>query len=51
VYRGALNRYGKSNAHFIDCVIASYALAHNFAITTFDEGFEKFGDIRVENDC
>ena len=51
VYREALDRYGKSNAHFVDCVIASYALAHNLAISTFDEGFGKFGDVRIENNC
>jgi predicted nucleic-acid-binding protein len=51
VYRDALDRYGKSNAHFIDCVIASYALVQNLAISTFDEGFQKFGDVRIDNDC
>jgi predicted nucleic-acid-binding protein len=51
IYRDALNRYGKSKAHFIDCVIASFAVMHKLAVTTFDEGFEKFRDIRIENDC
>lgn len=51
VYRDALHRYGKSNAHFIDCVIASYAVMHSVAVTTFDQGFKYFGDIRIENDC
>ena len=48
IYRDALDRYGKTNAHFIDCVIASFASATNLPITTFDEGFGKFGDVRVE---
>jgi len=51
VYRNALNRYGTSNAHFIDCVIASFAVMHKLTVTTFDEGFKHFGDIRIENDC
>lgn len=51
VYRDALNRYGKSNAHFIDCVIASYALAHNMPVSTFDGGFGKFSNVRIENNC
>jgi predicted nucleic-acid-binding protein len=51
LYREALDRYGKSNAHFIDCVIASFAVALNISIATFDAGFGKFGDVHVENNC
>jgi len=50
VHLNALDRYRKGKAHFIDCVIASFAVAHKLAVATFDEGFGKFSDVRVETD-
>jgi hypothetical protein len=46
----ALNRYKGTKAHFVDCLIAATAVAKNLPVSTFDQDFRKFGDVRVETE-
>lgn len=48
VHLDALERYKASKAHFVDCVIAASAVAKKLPVATFDQGFRKFPDVRVE---
>ena len=50
VHLDALERYGKTKCHFVDCVLAATAAAEDVPVATFDEGFRRFSDVRVEND-
>ena len=50
VHLDALNRYKKTKAHFVDCVIAATAVAKNGSVATFDRDFRKFVDVRVETE-
>ncbi len=49
VHLNALDRYRKTKAHFVDCLIAATAAAEKTPVATFDQDFRKFGDVRVEN--
>jgi predicted nucleic-acid-binding protein len=49
VHLNALERYTKTKAHFVDCLIAAAAAAKKTPVATFDQDFRKFGDVRVEN--
>ena len=44
----ALDRYGKTKVHFVDCLIAAAALAENIPVATFDQDFRKFAGVRLE---
>jgi predicted nucleic-acid-binding protein len=44
----ALERYGKTKIHFIDCVIAAFAAENGVSVATLDRDFRKFSDVRVE---
>ena len=44
----ALDRYRKTKAHFVDCLIAATAAAENMPVASFDQDFRKFSDVRVE---
>ena len=46
----ALNRYRKSSAHFVDCLIAATAVAEDTPVATFDQDFGKFGDVALETE-
>jgi predicted nucleic acid-binding protein len=46
----ALRRYGKTKLHFVDCLLAATASAEKLPVATFDLGFRKFADVRVENE-
>jgi hypothetical protein len=46
----ALSRYKGTKAHFVDCLIAATAVAKNVPISTCDQDFRKFGDVRVETE-
>ncbi len=46
----ALNRYRKTKAHFVDCLIAATAVAKNLAVSTFEQDFRKFVDVRLETE-
>ena len=48
IHLDALNRYKGSKAHFVDCLIAAIAMAKNVSVSTFDQDFRKFIDVRVE---
>lgn len=48
VHLDGLNRYQRSRAHFIDCMIAATAVANSVPVSTFDQDFRKFGDVHVE---
>jgi predicted nucleic acid-binding protein len=49
VHQDALNRYGSSKLHFVDCLIAAHAAAGDISVATFDNDFKKFTDVSVEN--
>jgi predicted nucleic-acid-binding protein len=46
----ALQRYGNSKAHFVDCVIAARAVTSGLSVASFDQDFKKFADVNVEID-
>lgn len=48
IHLDALDRYGKTKIHFVDCVIAATAVAEKTSIASFDQDFRKFADVRVE---
>ena len=48
VHLDALDRYGKTKVHFVDCLLAAAAKAEDSPVATFDEDFRKFGDVRIE---
>ena len=50
LYSDALRRYGVTNLHFVDCVIAAFAAAKNFPVSSFDAGFRSQNDVKVELD-
>jgi predicted nucleic acid-binding protein len=50
VHLDALNRYQGTRVHFVDCLIAATAVAKNVSVSTFDQDFRKFGDVRVETE-
>ena len=50
VHLDALNRYKGTKAHFVDCLIAATAAAENMPVSTFDQDFRKFADVRVETE-
>ena len=47
----ALSRYSGSKLHFVDCMIAACAAAQSLSVATFDSGFKKFPDVRVDVEC
>jgi predicted nucleic acid-binding protein len=47
VHLDALNRYKRTKAHFVDCLIAATAIAKNVPVATFDLDFRKFVDVRT----
>lgn len=48
VHLDALRRYRNSKLHFVDCVLAAAAAAQNIPLASFDRGFRKFPDVRIE---
>jgi predicted nucleic-acid-binding protein len=46
----ALERYRKTKMHFVDCLLAATAAEEKVPVATFDSGFKKFADVRVETD-
>lgn len=50
VHLDALNRYKRTKAHFIDCLVAATAVAEHVPISTFDQDFRKFVDVQVETE-
>lgn len=50
IHLNALNRYKETKAHFVDCLIAATAAATNVPVSSFDQDFRKFTDVRVESE-
>jgi predicted nucleic-acid-binding protein len=50
IHLNALNRYKATKAHFVDCLIAATAVAKTLPVSTFDQDFRKFLDVRVETE-
>jgi len=50
VHLDALNRYKRTKAQFVDCLIAATAVAKNVPVATFDQDFRKFVDVRLETE-
>jgi predicted nucleic-acid-binding protein len=48
IHLDALDRYRKTEVHFVDCMIAATASAENTPVATFDQDFRKFADLHVE---
>ena len=48
IHLDALERYRKTKSHFVDCLLAATAAAEDIPVATFDQGFRKFADVRVE---
>lgn len=48
IYIDALDRYGEGKAHFVDCVLAAHGATRQVPVATFDAGFKRFSDVRVE---
>lgn len=51
VHCDALQRYGSSSLHFVDCTVAASAAARKLRIASFDRGFRKFPDISTAIDA
>ncbi len=49
IHLDALNRFKRTKAHFVDCVIAATAASGQLPVATFDQDFRKFPDVRVES--
>jgi predicted nucleic-acid-binding protein len=50
IHLDALDRYRKTKVHFVDCLIAATATTENLQVTSFDQDFRKFTDVRVETE-
>ena len=50
IHLDALNRYKTTKAHFVDCVLAATAVYKKVPVSTFDQDFRKFVDVRVATD-
>ena len=48
IHLDALDRYGRTKVHFVDCEIAATAIAEDIPVASFDQDFRKFAGIRVE---
>lgn len=48
IHLDALERYGETKVHFVDCLIAANSAAEGIPVATFDKDFRKFTDIRIE---
>jgi predicted nucleic acid-binding protein len=49
IHLDAMQRYRTNKLHFVDCLIAAHTVATDLSVTTFDNDFKKFPDVRVEN--
>jgi predicted nucleic-acid-binding protein len=48
IHLDALDRYGRTKVHFVDCLVAAAATAEDIPVASFDQDFRKFSDVRVE---
>lgn len=47
IHLDALDRYSRTNFHFVDCLIAAAASAADIPVASFDRDFRKFPDVRL----
>jgi predicted nucleic acid-binding protein len=50
IHLEALNRYGRTHLHFVDCTIAAAAALLSLPVATFDGDYKKFPDVTVKLD-
>jgi predicted nucleic-acid-binding protein len=50
VHLDALNRFKRTQVHFVDCLIATTAAAEDLPVASFDNDFLKFAGVRVETE-
>jgi predicted nucleic-acid-binding protein len=50
IHLDALKRYKATKLHFVDCLLAATAVANSVPVSTFDQDFRKFNDVRVESE-
>jgi predicted nucleic acid-binding protein len=50
IHLDALDRYRKTNVHFVDCLIAATAATEDMPVASSDQDFRKFTDVRVESE-
>jgi predicted nucleic-acid-binding protein len=50
IHLDALDRYRKTNVHFVDCLIAATAATEDMPVASFDQDSRKFTDVRVETE-
>ena len=48
IHLDALTRYAAGKLHFVDCTIASTAVAGDMAVASFDSGLSKLKDVQVD---
>ena len=48
IHLDALDRYGKTKLHFVNCTIAATAAASGWPVATFDAALKKFADVTVD---
>jgi predicted nucleic-acid-binding protein len=44
----ALERYSRTTANFVDCLIAATAVEQGASVASFDRDFKKFRDVKIE---
>ena len=48
IHLDALNRYGRTQLHIVDCILAATAAAGRLLLATFDQDFKTFRDVTVD---
>jgi predicted nucleic-acid-binding protein len=48
IHLDALDCYGRTRVHFVDCLIAATAIAEDIPVASFDQDFRKFKGVRME---
>lgn len=48
IHLDALNRYGRTQFHIVDCMLAATAAAERLPLATFDRDFKTFRDVTVD---
>ena len=48
IYLDALARYGRTQLHIVDCILAATAASQRVPVASFDQNFKKFHDVIVD---
>ena len=48
IHLDALERYARTQVHFVDCTIAATAASNSLPVATFDSDFKRFPDVVVD---